>query len=142
MKKKDTDKLLEELKSAQSIEAFIKNNDLDLTKLTLAELLTKLLADKRLVKSDIIKSSCLEEAYAYHIFAGKKNPSRIKVLTLAVAMKLDLQETQYLLKSANVGELYARNKWDSVIIYALNKKLNVMQTNAVLNDLSMQPYLG
>ena len=142
MKKKDTDKLLEELQHVQSMENFLKCNEPELAIDTLAEYLQKLLERKGLAKSDIVKASCLEEAYAYHIFSGKKNPSKVKVLAIAIAMKLDLRETQYLLKAAKVSELYARNIWDSVLIYAINKKLNVIQTNELLESLSISPYIG
>jgi len=92
---------------------------------------------KNLSKAEVIQKSGLEQLYAYHIFAGrKKNPSRNKVLSIALAMELSPDETQYLLYYAGVEQLYVRNSWDSVIWYALENHLTVIDTNILLLKLS------
>ena len=62
----------------------------------------------------------------------KCNPSRNKLLQIAFAMNLDLDSTQKLLKIANVGILYPRIKRDSIIIFALNKKLDFFECEDLL----------
>nr|MCR5446008.1 XRE family transcriptional regulator [Schwartzia sp. (in: firmicutes)] len=61
---------------------------------------------------------------------------------LSIAMKLSRVETEHLLYYGRVNKLYAKNNWDKVIIYALNKKLSVERTNCILSDLSLTPLLG
>ena len=128
--------LIHELQKAKHIEDFISANSNEFTDYTLPEYLEKLLDAKKRTKADIIKASGLNQVYGYHIFSGDKNPSRNKVLAIALAFQLTLEETQYLLKYAQAKELYVRNKWDSIIIFALNKQLTVMQTNQLLHELS------
>ena len=54
---------------------------------------------------------------------------------LAIALGLNLDEVQYLLRYAGQGILYPRNEWDAVIISEVGQKLSVMQTNELLRDL-------
>ncbi len=66
---------------------------------------------------------------------ARKNPSRNKLLALAVAMKLNIEECQKLLKFGGVNELYPRNRRDAIIIFALTKKLSIFELNELLFDL-------
>lgn len=61
-----------------------------------------------------------------------KNPGRDKVLALCLAAQMNYDETQRALVLADVGKLYPRRKRDSIIIFALNQKLTVQQTNELL----------
>lgn len=132
---KSTGELFTELKAEKNLQGWRTNNRGEFT-LPLSEYLEKLLADKNLTKQEVIERSGLNREYAYHIFSGKKkNPSRTKLLTLAVAMGLNLDEVQYLLRYAGHGVLYPRNSWDTVIISAIEQGLSVMQTNELLHSL-------
>lgn len=132
---KDTDKLFAELKDDKNIRNYLSRNR-DEFILPLGEYLESLLAEKNLTKQAVIDKSGLNREYAYHIFSGtRKNPSRTKILALAVAMDLNLEEIQYLLRYAKLSPLYPRNPWDSIIISAIEQNLNVMQTNELLNQL-------
>lgn len=135
MKNKTTTILENELKDAKKIEDFLNVNKSEFIKKTFTEYLYELMKEKGLNKSDVIEQSGLDSGYAYHIFAGRKNPTRNKILALAIAMKLTTDETQRLLYYANAGILYVRNSWDSVILYALENKLSVIETNLLLDKL-------
>ena len=85
----------------------------------------------------------LEPKYADHIFAGrKKHTSRAKALSIALAMGLTPKEAQYLLYYAGAERLYVRNPWDSVLWYALEHHMTVMETNLLLQKVAKQPLLG
>jgi len=86
-------------------------------------------------KSGGISASCLSKTYAYQIFSGVKNPSRDKLLALAVAMTLTFEECQRLLRLAAVNELYVKNKRDSIIIFGLMRGLNNMELNDLLYEM-------
>ena len=132
---KSTGELFTELKKEKNLRDWRTNNSSELVG-SLGEYLTKLLTEKNLSKQEVIEQSGLNREYAYHIFSGiKKNPSRPKVLALAIAMGLSLDEIQYLLRYAQHGVLYPRNAWDSVIISAVEQRLSVLQTNELLNSL-------
>lgn len=81
-------------------------------------------------KSEVIRKANLDKNYAYQIFSGTRtNPSRNKILMLAFGMGLTVPETRKLLKVCNLTDLYPRSPRDSVIIFCLNNKLSLIQTN-------------
>lgn len=143
MPEKDTQSLEHELSEAEDFEPFLTENEASLRESTLAEYLQKLLAEKHLVQAEVISASGLEPKYADHIFAGrKKHTSRAKALSIALAMGLTPKEAQYLLYYAGAERLYVRNPWDSVIWYALEHRMTVMETNLLLRRVGKQPLLG
>ena len=139
---KDTEELFSELKEDEDIRRFLSKNKKEFL-LPLHEYLEQLLAKKGLRKMDVIQASLLDRAYGYHIFSGtKSNPSRRKLLPLALAMHLDLDETQHLLRYAGETMLYPRNPWDSIIISAIQKRLSVTEANALLAQMGETQMLG
>ena len=129
---KSTGDLFTELKDDKNLMGYLRRNQEEFV-MPLGEYLEKLLAEKNLTKKEVIERSDLNREYVYHIFSGlKKNPSRPKILAIAMAMELDLEEIQYLLRYAGFGVLYPRNQWDAVIISAVEQKFTVAQTNELL----------
>lgn len=141
MTAKDTAQLENELIEADDVKKFLDANADNLRNFTLAEYLQRLLMEKNLSKAQVIKNSQLDEGYAKHIFGGRKNPSREKILSLALAMNLSPNETDYLLYYAGHKKLYARDDWDAVIIFALENHKTVFQTNELLEELKLAPLL-
>ncbi|MBQ7704633.1 MAG: hypothetical protein IJT73_04280, partial [Selenomonadaceae bacterium] len=86
---KDTEQLENELAAASSVEDFLADNQGNFKNFTLAEYLNKLLIEKKLSKTDIIKNSLLDTTYVYRVFSGvTKKPARHNVIAIALAMKL------------------------------------------------------
>ena len=142
MHEKDTEELFSELKEDEDIHQFLARNKKEFC-LPLHEYLGQLLKEKNLEKQQVVRESLLERTYGYHIFSGaKKNPSRTKLLPIALAMHLDLSETQKLLRYAGLGMLYPRNPWDSIIISAIQMGLSVKNTNVLLEQLGEKQILG
>ena len=142
MPAKDTEQLENELTEADDVKSFLNDNAENFRQLTLAEYLRCSLNEKNLTKAQVIRDSQIDEGYAQHIFGGRKNPSREKILSLALAMGLTLKETDYLLYYAGHNKLYARNERDAVLTFALENHKTVLQTNELLEDLKMRPLLG
>jgi len=130
-----TDDLLEALRDSKTIEDFTNKYKNDYFDVNLNDYLDSLLAAKNLTKAQIIKASHLNRVYAYQIFSGVKNPSRDELLALAVAMGLNFEECQRLLRLAEVNELYVKNRRDSIIIFGLMKCLGVMELNDLLYEM-------
>lgn len=87
-----------------------------------------------MTKSDLIKKTNLDRTYAYQIFNNTKNPSQDKVIQLALALSLNLHDTNLLLTLSNNKSLYPKLKRDAVIIFCINKKYSVMETNELLDE--------
>ncbi|MCH4071569.1 XRE family transcriptional regulator [Pseudoramibacter sp.] len=92
-----------------------------------------------LSKKDLIQKSGLDRTYAYHILNGTKQPSRDKIIALALAAGLDLTETQRALELTHEGILYAKNRRDAVLIYAVKNQLSVMEANDLLHHFGAAP---
>lgn len=140
---KDTDELNNELIEAKGVEGFLEDNQENFREYTLSEYLELLMEEKHMTKAEVIAKSELEQVYAYHIFAGrKKKPARNKILALALALELTPEEAQRLLYYAGCERLYVRSSWDSVILYALQNNMSVIDTEALLLDLTEKPLLA
>lgn len=130
--KKDTSKIVEELGLCADFRTFYDENKEYMVKESLSELLAQLMVKKGLKKTKVIKASELSEVYAYQIFSGLRVPERKKLLSLAVGMELNIEETQKLLKCAGFAPLYVKRPFDSVVLYGLCKGLSVVEINDLL----------
>ena len=130
--KKTTAQLLKDLKLNPDFKTFYRKNQDSFITESLADLLNDLLQQSGKSKAAVIRDSQISEIYGYKIFDGEKIPKRNKLLALAFGMELNLTQTQKLLRCAGYAPLYAKIPFDSVVIYALCKKLTVRQLNELL----------
>lgn len=138
MQEKNTEKLFSDLKKDPDVEQFLANNQKEFTS-PFHEYLTKLLKEKNLnIKFLCTELNC-QPAHIYHIFSGAKKPSRERLLAISRAMKLNLEETQYLLRYGSYGILYPRNPWDAVVISSIEHQLSVAEMNELLRQLGEIP---
>lgn len=131
---KTTSDLLKVLNSKKTITEFLNENEDSLISAPVSELLENLLKKKGLKKSDVIKSANLDRTYAYQIFSGIKRPSRDKLLSTCFGIGLTFSETQELLNQSGYAPLYPKNKRDSIIIFSLNKKMSIVETDILLSE--------
>lgn len=102
--------------------------------------LETLLLKKDVSKSELIKMTNLHRTYAYQIFNGQKKPSRSKIIQIALALQLDIRETNNLLSLSDNGYLYPKVRYDAIILYALEHKKSIIDTNLIL-DMYESPIL-
>lgn len=86
----------------------------------------------QLTPKDIISSSGIERSYFYHILSGQKMPGRNIILRICLCMSATLNETNQLLRLSHQGQLYPKVRRDAAIIFAIEKKFTMQQTNAFL----------
>ena len=125
-----TEELLTILKKNKEIafeELFCLNEEI-----SFGELLNILIDSRGLTKAEVIKRTNIERTYFYQIINDKKLPGKDKVIECALAIGLDLDDTDRLLKLTNNGSLYPKIHRDAIIIYAINQKLDVYSTNELL----------
>ena len=126
---KETEELMYELINENNIETYFSNNKDELFNKEQAEHLISLLKQYNISKSEVISNSGLNNKYAYHIFSGLRVPSRDKVISLAFGFKMNLKDTQRLLKFFKYSELYSRDERDCIIILAIENHKNLVDTN-------------
>ena len=134
---KTTDELKHEIKEAASIDAYLKRNEAHLLRRSVAEHLMALLAEKGITRADVVRGSLLDRAYVYQIFSGEKTPSRDKLIALAFGLGLTDEETQRMLKLSGNRELYAKDKRDALILFALQRGCSILETNEMLYEHSL-----
>lgn len=132
MEMKTTDELSHEIKAATDIEDYLKNNKENMLTSSLPQHLRLLLSQKGLSRAEVVRSSLLDRAYVYQIFSGEKTPSRDKLIALAFGLGLTCEETQKMLKLSCNRELYARDERDALILFALQQKRTILNTNELL----------
>ncbi len=80
----------------------------------------------------LYRNAYLERTFAYQIVRGARHPSRDKIMLIALALKMDLTETQRALEMSNAGILYPKDERDSLLIYAVEHSMSIRDANALL----------
>ena len=129
---KDTMTLQSELRHSDDVERFMEANRSEFDLLSMAEYLNESLKKYKLEKSDVVKRGGFTGTYLYHIFDGTKNPSRDKLIQLALGFPLTLEETQKLLRLGGYAELYVRDSRDAFLMFGIEKKYELAEVNELL----------
>ena len=132
--KKKTEDLIQEITESTDITQYLTENEREFLDIPLHLYLKQLLSETKYSVSQITELSCKGE-YIYQVFRGIKNPSRDVILCIALAMQLTCQKTNQLLRVARMSSLDARNRRDSIVLFALNRKLSVPDTNDILYEM-------
>lgn len=87
------------------IDTYLKQNKQNMISHSLTKHLRLLLKQKGVTKADVVRGS-----------------------------QLTAEETQTMLKLAGYRELYVRDTWDTIILYALQRGKNILETNDLLYE--------
>ena len=131
--KKDTNDLFKELGADCEIEEYIDGNSSSFVFHSINEFWEQACEKSGMSKSNIINKSDFNYCYFYDVINGRKIPGRDKIIRLALAMSLSLDDCQQALRISDKALLYPRVKRDSIIIYALNNNFSIMQCNELLS---------
>ena len=127
-----TEELLKELLNRPDIDSFVDEKNLDDVKFV--NCLNDFMNEKGMDRKSIIHKTNINETHAYQMFSGDRGASRNKVLQLAIAMGLDLRQTNKLLHSAGVSALYCKNRRDAIIIFYIEKGKNLQTIDEKLYE--------
>ena len=136
-----TSTLLRRIFKTANIMGFVRHYNEQMMVVPFKHYINRLCVDKDTVPERIILKSGIERTYGHQIFNGTRKPSRDKVIQLAFGFELDYDETQNLLRAARKSALYPKIDRDAIVIYALNKRLDLSNVQATLKELSL-PVLG
>lgn len=131
---KSTEELFNAIKEAKTVTEYLTTYEDELVDFTLPEYFARLLEEKSLDKATVVRNSGLNQVYGYQILSGNRKPGRDKLLALAFGFELNAEETQKLLKYAEQPQLYARNQRDSIILFALERRLSIYVCNELLEE--------
>ncbi|GMQ61427.1 hypothetical protein [Vallitalea maricola] len=131
---KNTNELANEIIRGKDIKKYINENQKYLIQKDFHLILMDIIVEKDYDYKDIIKRGNLNRVYFYQLLSGKRNPSRNKVIQLVFGLKLNVEETQNLLKECGMKELYSKIKRDAIIMFAISKKMNIIDTELLLEE--------
>ena len=134
MDKKNTDGLQQELMDSTDLSQFLSRNQEQFVDKSVAELLNHLFEKKNISKAALAKQAGMSEIYLHQIFAGRRTPSRNRLLCLCYGLEASIEETQELLRLCGMTELYPKLKRDAIIYYGLLHKLDLFVINDKLFD--------
>ena len=97
--------------------------------------LKNVMNERGIKPSDLIVQMNMEKSYFYQILKGRRAPGRDFLIHLSFLLKLNLDDTQRLLKIANRQPLYPRLKKDAATIYAITHKMNYDKYEELLQSL-------
>ena len=129
MVNKTTGDIERALAGAGSLEGFLRENEEEFTERGLQELLQRLFDRRGISKAALAQESGMSEIYLHQIFAGRRSPSRGRLISLGFGLGATLEETQELLRRASLARLYARRRRDAIIIYGLTHGLGLFEVN-------------
>lgn len=129
-----TGELMRRLVKTKLLSNYFQKNEAFLQEDTFCGLLQSFCDEKHLQTAGIIRAAQIDRTYGYQLFSGARKPSRDKVVMLALGMKLDVEETQRLLRAAGKSALYPRLKRDAVLIHALKSGCSLDETQILLTE--------
>lgn len=134
-KSQNTEELLKQLCNKETeFSEFVNRAENSFIKKDLNSSWLDCIKKSKLSKADIINKSDIGYTYFYDILRGEKCPSRDKIVRLILAMELELDDCQKMLKLYNWAPLYAKDKRDSAMIYAVNNGFSVWQLDELLAE--------
>ena len=129
MIKKNTSELQNSMMELANLDHFLAENQGNFQNSTVPELLLQMIEKKGISKAVLAKQAGMSEVYLHQVFAGRRNPSRSRVLCICFGLNATLDETQELLKQCSLAQLYPREKRDAIIIYGLLHGLSLFEVN-------------
>ena len=112
--------------------------------------LTQLYETKDLTKAELARRSGISEVYLHQVFAGRRNPSRDRLLCICVGLGITLDETQRMLTQGGYAQLYPRTRRDAIISYGVVHQLPLGEINdklfaeqeALIKNIETKPATG
>ena len=134
MKKKDTYDLQQELMDSSDLTQFLSKNTEQFVDKSVTEALNQLFLRKNISKAALAKQAGMSEIYLHQIFAGRRNPSRNRLLCLCYGLEASVNETQEMLRLCQMAQLYPKVKRDAIIYYGLLHQVGLFEINDKLFD--------
>lgn len=123
-----------EIKQRIDLDNFLIENKDTFTANEMAELFAEMLDKKNMSKTELARLARTSEMYLYQVLGGKRIPTRDRFLCFCIALEYDVDETRALLKRGRYVDLYAKDRRDAIILFALDKHWTLTRLNDVLYE--------
>lgn len=130
-----TSGLMSRLKTTKCLANYFKNNSDSMLDDTVGSYLSSVMAEKGINASELAMKSNMSN-FIYRILSDEAVPSRNALIAMAFALKMDLEQAQYLLRLGSHARLDPRIHRDAVVIFAMNKGMDLPSCNDLLYSLN------
>ncbi len=134
-----TSKLFRRLRNRESGESLLNQAQ---AAPTCARVLREILEQAGMTASEWIAGADISKSYGYQVLRGERIPGRDILLRTALTLQLSLKETQRLLAVGGCGALYPKVRRDAAVIFALNQKMTLLETEDLLSSLPERSLFG
>ena len=93
----------------------------------LTDVLSKYIDEKKISKAKVIRILNIDRNYGYQILNGTRAPTRNCLIQIALILKLDTAQINYLLRLAGKPPLYVRNLVDAKVFYAVKHNMEYLE---------------
>jgi hypothetical protein len=100
---------------------------------------TALLEKTKQKKSDVIRKANIARTYGYQLMEGRRLGKRDYYISIALAMSLDISDTQRMLAVTHCGALHPLIKRDAAVMFAVNNKYDCDKLYDFLCELGLTP---
>jgi hypothetical protein len=129
-----TKELTDEVRKASNFEHILERCKSEFVEEDFTRYLEELMETHGVSKTNLIIRANMDKGYAYQIFRGERAPSRDILLKMAIGLSATLEETKMLLQFGGKSELYPRVRRDAAILFCLEKKYSIIDTQILLSD--------
>ena len=105
--------------SSNNLDRFLSENNENFRDTPLQLTLQRLYTTTGLSKAALARRAGMSEVYLHQVFAGRRKPSRDRLICLCVGLEATLEESQRLLKQAAYAQLYPKLRRDAIIIHGI-----------------------
>ena len=141
IKAKNTDDLQQELIRSSNLNRFLSENQQQFCSERIADCLNDLFQKKNISKAMLAKRAGISEIYLHQIFAGRRNPSRNRLICLCYGLGASIDETQDLLRRCGFAQLYPKLRRDAIIYYGLVHQVDLFEISDKLSAEGEEPLL-
>lgn len=134
-----TSEIINMIMESESVD--ILNSDV-VQEISFVDYIEELIKKHNISKVQLLDGICVERSYGYQIIIGRRMPTRIILLRIAIFLHLDLKETQHLLSIGKKEALYPKNRFDAVLIFAIGHDYDLVQTEELLISMGEHPLFG
>ncbi len=136
--KKSTEELLKLMKESDNIGDYLDASAGDMIEMRLPEVLADLIEKSGRKPAEVFRRGAIEKSYGYAILSGKRSPERDKLIALMFGLALEPDEAQKVLRSTGYPPLYPKITRDAVILFCMEKGMELSDCNEVLFDMGLK----
>lgn len=129
IQEKDTGSLQQELMQTANLQEFLSENTENFSSGSLPDMLGRLVDECGMCKAEIARRASMSEIYLHQIFAGRRNPSRSRIICLCFGLGATIAQAQELLKLGGLAQLYPKNRRDAIILFGLSHEMTLSEVN-------------